>query len=70
MYMQFRLQPQAPDPTQQQVMSVMPWVMMFVMAPFAAGLQLYWATSNLLTIAQQRWLYHRYPALKAAAQTK
>jgi YidC/Oxa1 family membrane protein insertase len=70
MYMQFRLNPQAPDPVQQQVMSVMPWAMMFVMARFAAGLQLYWATSNLLTIAQQRWLYHRYPQLKAATQTK
>jgi YidC/Oxa1 family membrane protein insertase len=23
--------------------SIMPWVLMFVMAPFAAGLQLYWA---------------------------
>jgi YidC/Oxa1 family membrane protein insertase len=71
MFLQFRLNPQAPDPVQQQVMSIMPWVLMFVMAPFAAGLQLYWATSNLLTIAQQRWLYHRYPQLKAAAaQTK
>jgi YidC/Oxa1 family membrane protein insertase len=70
MYMQFRLNPQAPDPVQQQVMSVMPWAMMFIMARFAAGLQLYWATSNLLTIAQQRWLYHRYPQLKAATQTK
>jgi YidC/Oxa1 family membrane protein insertase len=70
MFLQFKLNPQAPDPVQQQVFSIMPWVLMFVMAPFAAGLQLYWATSNLLTIAQQRWLYHRYPALKAAAQAK
>ena len=34
--------------------------MMFVMAPFAAGLQLYWMTNNVLTIAQQWWLYRRY----------
>ena len=32
-------------------------MMMFIMAPFAAGLQLYWITSNMLTIAQQKWLY-------------
>jgi YidC/Oxa1 family membrane protein insertase len=32
----------------------MPWVLMFVMAPFAAGLQLYWTVSNILTIAQQK----------------
>ena len=70
MYLQFKLNPQAPDPVQQQIFSIMPWVLMFVMAPFAAGLQLYWATSNILTIAQQKWLYHRYPGLKvAAAQT-
>jgi YidC/Oxa1 family membrane protein insertase len=30
------------------------------MAPFAAGLQLYWVVSNILTIAQQWWLYKRY----------
>jgi YidC/Oxa1 family membrane protein insertase len=64
MYIQFKLNPAAPDPVQQQVFSIMPWIMMFLMAPFAAGLQLYWVTSNLLTIAQQKWLYSRHPALK------
>jgi YidC/Oxa1 family membrane protein insertase len=38
------------------------WVLMFVMAPFAAGLQLYWVTNNLLSILQQTWLYSRNPA--------
>jgi YidC/Oxa1 family membrane protein insertase len=38
----------------------MPWVLMFVMAPFAAGLQLYWAVSNILTIGQQKWFYNRH----------
>ena len=33
---------------------------MFIMAPFAAGLQLYWTVSNVLTIAQQWYLYKRY----------
>jgi YidC/Oxa1 family membrane protein insertase len=47
---------------------LMPWFMMFVMAPFAAGLLIYWCTSNLLTIAQQKFLYSRNPALKAQAQ--
>ena len=27
----------------------MPWMMMFIMAPFAAGLLIYWITSNVLT---------------------
>ena len=65
MYMQFKLNPQQGDPTQQQIFAIMPWVLMFVMAPFAAGLQLYWVVSNILTIAQQKWLYHRYDLEKA-----
>ena len=67
MWLQFKLNPQPMDPVQQQVFSIMPWVLMVVMAPFAAGLQLYWAVSNLLTIAQQKWLYSRYPGLKTVA---
>ncbi|MBW8785415.1 MAG: membrane protein insertase YidC, partial [Novosphingobium sp.] len=65
MWAQFKLQPAAPDPAQQQVFAIMPWMMMFVMSPFAAGLLLYWITSNLLTIGQQRYLYARHPQLKA-----
>jgi YidC/Oxa1 family membrane protein insertase len=64
MYMQFKLNPSAPDPVQQQMFAVMPWIMMFIMAPFASGLLLYWVTSNILTIAQQKWLYSKHPALK------
>ena len=62
MWLQFKLNPPPADPVQQQIFSIMPWVLMFVMAPFAAGLQLYWVVSNILTIAQQKWLYHRYDA--------
>ena len=67
MYLQFKLNPAAMDPMQQQVFALMPWIMMFVMAPFAAGLLIYWITSNLLTIAQQKYLYSRHPQLKAQA---
>jgi YidC/Oxa1 family membrane protein insertase len=38
----------------------MPWFLVFIMAPFAAGLQLYWMTNNILTIAQQWWLYRKF----------
>ncbi|MEN3971219.1 membrane protein insertase YidC [Sphingomicrobium sp. XHP0235] len=60
MWLQFRLNPAPMDPMQKQIFSIMPWILMFIMAPFAAGLQLYWVTSNILTIAQQKWLYRRY----------
>jgi YidC/Oxa1 family membrane protein insertase len=56
------------DPVQQQMFMIMPWVMMFVMAPFAAGLLLYWITSNVLTLAQQKYLYSKHPQLKAQAE--
>ena len=69
MYFQFKLNPAQGDPTTQQVMGLMPWVMMFFFAPFAAGLQLYYVVSNCLTILQQRWLYSRHPALRAAPAT-
>lgn len=68
MYYQFKLNPAQMDPAQQQIFALMPWIMMFVMAPFAAGLLIYWITSNCLTIAQQAYLYSRHPQLKAAAE--
>jgi len=63
MYLQFKLNPAPADPVQQQVFAIMPWMMMFIMAPFAAGLLVYWITNNILTIAQQKWLYSRHPAM-------
>jgi len=65
MHLQFKLNPQQMDPIQQQVFAFMPWILVFIMAPFAAGLQLYWVVSNILTIAQQKWLYSKHPQLKA-----
>ncbi|MGE4323406.1 MAG: membrane protein insertase YidC [Sphingobium sp.] len=67
MYFQFKLNPAQLDPMQQQVFAIMPWLMMFIMAPFAAGLLVYWITNNCLSMAQQWWLYKRHPMLSAAA---
>jgi YidC/Oxa1 family membrane protein insertase len=67
MWLTFRLNPAQMDPTQQQIMGLMPWVMMFMMAPFAAGLLLYWITSNLISVAQQQYLYSKHPQLRAQA---
>ena len=69
MWLQFKLNPTPPDPVQKQVFSIMPWVLMFVMAPFAAGLQLYWVVSNILGIAQQKYLYRKYDTERLATQT-
>jgi YidC/Oxa1 family membrane protein insertase len=59
-WLSMKLNPQPMDPTQAQVFAIMPWVLVFVMAPFAAGLQLYWITNNVLTMTQQWWLYRKY----------
>ncbi len=67
MWLQFKLNPPPPDPIQQQMFAIMPWMMMFVMAPFAAGLLIYWITSNVLTIAQQKYLYSKHPQLREQA---
>ena len=67
MWLQFKLNPPPADPVQAQVFGIMPWVLMFVMAPFAAGLQLYWVVNNILTILQQKWLYSRHPGMREAA---
>ena len=67
MFLQFRLNPAPADPVQEQVFKIMPWLFMFIMAPFAAGLLLYWITNNILSIGQQQWMYRKFPQLKTAA---
>ncbi|HEX7782447.1 MAG TPA: membrane protein insertase YidC [Sphingobium sp.] len=70
MWLQFRLNPTPMDDMQKQVFSIMPWMMMFIMAPFAAGLLVYWITNNTLSIAQQWFLYRAHPQLKTPATGK
>lgn len=69
MWMTFQLNPVS-DPMQRQIFNIMPWVLMFVMAPFAAGLLIYWNISNILTLAQQKYLYSKHPQLRAAADAE
>ena len=53
MWVQMQLNPPQPDPIQQQVFQWMPVLFTFLLASFPAGLVIYWAWSNLLSIAQQ-----------------
>jgi YidC/Oxa1 family membrane protein insertase len=64
MWLMQKLNPQPTDDVQKTVLGIMPWFLMFIMAPFAAGLQLYWVVSNVVSILQQKWLYSRHPQLK------
>lgn len=69
MWLQQRMQPMmGVDPAQQAVMKFMPVMFTLMMAPFAAGVVIYWITNNLLSIAQQKFIQHRIDK-KLAAQT-
>jgi len=70
MWVQQKLNPQPMDEVQQKVFAFLPWIFMVIMAPFAAGLQLYWTVNNLISIGQQWVLIKRHPAPPAAAPAK
>ncbi|HEY3950476.1 membrane protein insertase YidC [Phenylobacterium sp.] len=48
------------DPTQQRIFQLMPLFFMFIMAPFAVGLLIYWTWSNVLTTLQQYVMMRRF----------
>jgi len=58
MWLQFRLNPQPQDSIQAKIFMIMPIFFTFILAPFPAGLVIYWTWNNLLSIAQQ-WLIMR-----------
>ena len=47
------------DPMQQKVMQFMPIIFTFMFLWFPAGLTLYWLVSNIVTIAQQTFIYRQ-----------
>lgn len=62
MWLQMAMNPPAQDPMQRQIFQLMPLVFTFIMAPFAAGLLIYWAWNNILSILQQYVIMHRFKA--------
>jgi len=67
MFVQYKLNPQPPDPVQQKVFMIMPIAMSVMFAFFPAGLVLYWVTNTVLSIAQQ-WNINRRIERAAAAK--
>lgn len=55
MFLQQKLNPQPTDPIQAKIFLFMPLFFMFLLAPFPAGLVIYWAWNNVLSMSQQ-WL--------------
>jgi YidC/Oxa1 family membrane protein insertase len=58
MFVQYKLNPTSPDPTQAKIMMVMPIAMSAMFAFFPAGLVLYYVTNTILGVAQQ-WNINR-----------
>ena len=56
MWLTMQLNPQQADPTQQMIFNWMPVMFTFMMASFPAGLVIYWAWSNLLSLFQQYYI--------------
>jgi YidC/Oxa1 family membrane protein insertase len=53
MFIQMRMNPTPPDPTQAMIFTWMPVVFTFMLATFPAGLVIYWAWNNTLSVLQQ-----------------
>ena len=59
MWVQMKLNPAPPDPTQQMIFNWMPLIFTFMLAAFPAGLVIYWAWNNSLSVLQQSVIMHR-----------
>jgi len=53
MWVQMKMNPAPPDPTQKMIFAWMPLFFTFMLGSFAAGLVIYWAWNNTLSVLQQ-----------------
>jgi YidC/Oxa1 family membrane protein insertase len=66
MYLQQKLNPAPPDPIQAKIFMFLPILFTFMLAAFPAGLVIYWAWNNILSVAQQ-WVIMRQTAKEQRA---
>jgi YidC/Oxa1 family membrane protein insertase len=59
MWFQMKLNPTPPDPTQQMIFAWMPLIFTFMLAGFPAGLVIYWAWNNTLSVLQQSFIMRK-----------
>jgi YidC/Oxa1 family membrane protein insertase len=62
MWVQMKLNPAPPDPTQQMIFNWMPLIFTFMLASFPAGLVIYWAWNNSLSVLQQSVIMRKHGA--------
>jgi YidC/Oxa1 family membrane protein insertase len=58
-WVQTKMNPAPADPMQAKMFAWMPWIFMFMMAAFPAGLVIYWTWNNALSVAQQYVMMRR-----------
>ena len=59
MYIQQKLNPAPTDPMQAKIFMFFPLFLTIILAPFPAGLVIYWTVNNVLTMAQQLFIMKR-----------
>ncbi|WP_398475736.1 membrane protein insertase YidC [Tardiphaga sp.] len=59
MWFQMKLNPTPPDPTQKMIFDWMPLIFTFMLAGFPAGLVIYWAWNNTLSVLQQAYIMNK-----------
>ena len=62
MWFQMKLNPAPPDPTQKMIFDWMPLIFTFMLATFSAGLVIYWAWNNTLSVLQQSYIMRKHGA--------
>jgi YidC/Oxa1 family membrane protein insertase len=62
MWVQMKMNPAPPDPTQKMIFDWMPVFFTFLLASFPAGLVIYWAWNNTLSVIQQGFIMQRHGA--------
>jgi YidC/Oxa1 family membrane protein insertase len=62
MFAQMKLNPAPPDPTQKMIFDWMPLIFTFMLAGFSAGLVIYWAWNNTLSVLQQAFIMNKHGA--------
>jgi YidC/Oxa1 family membrane protein insertase len=62
MWFQMKLNPAPPDPTQKMIFDWMPVIFTFMLASFSAGLVIYWAWNNTLSVLQQSIIMSKHGA--------
>ena len=68
MWVQQKLNPQPPDPIQAKIFAWMPIIFTFMLASFPAGLIIYWARNNTLSVGQQYYIMRHERAASRAAK--